>query len=294
MPPAWPSRSPLLACARAGIPVMTTVHLVPPTFEGYCGHLKPFWFKLALWPGVWASRLQVLLHTRGEYAVSNHDARLMQRWYWPWRNRISRVYHSQLREEAERPLDLAARENIILSVGTVGPRKGQPILVRAFAQIADKHPDWRLLIAGRASSEADAKALREEIQRVNLGERVEWTGPISNEAIVDWMYRASVFAMPSLQEGLGLSLQEALYRGCLAVGSRAGGIPELIDHESNGLLVAPGSDTALAGALDRVLSDPAYRLRLASEARPSVLRKGMTQEKMIDNYRSLYEAILQG
>ena len=218
----------------------------------------------------------------------------MQRWYWPWRNRISRVYHSQLREEAERPLDLAARENIILSVGTVGPRKGQPILVRAFAQIADKHPDWRLLIAGRASSEADAKALREEIQRVNLGERVEWTGPISNEAIVDWMYRASVFAMPSLQEGLGLSLQEALYRGCLAVGSRAGGIPELIDHESNGLLVAPGSDTALAGALDRVLSDPAYRLRLASEARPSVLRKGMTQEKMIDNYRSLYEAILQG
>ena len=288
-----PFRSPILACIRAGIPVMTTLHLVPPTFEGYCGPLKPFGFKLALWPGVWASRLQTLLKTCGEYAVSNHDANLIRRWYWPWRHRLSRIYHSQLREEAERPLDLLNREKVILCVGTIGPRKGQPILVRAFARIAQKHPDWRLAIVGRASSETDVAALRASITQADLGSRVEWTGPISDAAIVDWMYRASLFAMPSLQEGLGLSLQEALYRGCPAIGSRVGGIPELIDHERNGLLVEPGSDEALAKGLDRVLSDDAYRLKLASEARPSVLRKGMTREKMIERHCSLYDAILQ-
>lgn len=287
-----PGRCPVIACSWLGIPSMTTVHLVESTYEGYLGPQKPRWIKQAFWPLAWFSRLLTLLSAKKEFAVSNHDRDRMQQWFGPWQHRISRIYHSRIKEGEERPVDSAPREPVILSVGTLGPRKGQPFLVRAFAQIAQKHPQWKLVIMGRANDEATARQIREEIERTGLGDRVTWTGPVSSEAIVDMMYRASVFGMPSLEEGLGLSLQEALYRGCPAVGSRVGGIPELIDDESNGLLVPPGDVDKLAAALDRVLSDDALRHRLAAQARPSVIRKGMTQRLMVDNYRRIYDSYL--
>ncbi len=285
-------RCPVVACSLAGIPCVTTVHLVEPDFEGFCGPKKPFWFKAALWPGAWISRLHVLLTSQGEIAVSNHDMAQMQKWFNPWKKRISRLYHSRIEADKEREIELSHRDPVILSVGTIGPRKGQPYLIRAFAEIALLHPQWRLVIAGRASEDAVAEELRNEIAQSNLGERIVWTGALKDKEIVDLMYSASLFAMPSLQEGLGLSLQEALYRGCPAVGSKVGGIPELIDHERNGLLVSPGSVDELADALNRILSDNALRHQLAADARPSILRKEMTQEQMVANYRAVYDSIL--
>lgn len=285
-------RCPVVACSRLGIPVLTTVHLVEATLEGFCGPQKPRWFKMALWPWAWLSRLYTLLHARQEIAVSDHDMNRMKRWFRPWSSRISRLYHSRIKEDHERSIDLSSREPILLSVGTIGPRKGQPFLIRAFARIAQAHPDWKLIIVGRASDDAVAQAMKEEIALAALGDRLVWTGPLSTEEIVDLMYRASLFGMPSLEEGLGLSLQEALYRGCPAVGSRVGGIPELIDDQSNGLLVPPGDVDKLASALDRVISDDSLRQRLAAEARPSVVRKEMTHHQMIENYRRVYDACL--
>ena len=287
-----PGRCPVVACARLGIPTLTTVHLVEATLEGFCGAQQPLWLKIALWPGAWLSRLYTLLHAKEEIAVSNHDKERMQRWFWPWRGRISRLYHSRIREENERPIDLTCREPFILSVGTIGPRKGQPFLIRAFTQIAQAHPEWKLVIVGRGNDAAMEQLMREEIARAGLGDRLVWTGAISTPEIVELMYRASLFGMPSLEEGLGLSLQEALYRGCPAVGSRVGGIPELIDHQRNGLLVPPGNVDALAEALDTLLCDDSLRKKMAEEARPSVIRKEMTHLQMIENYRRVYDAYL--
>ncbi|MCX6966542.1 MAG: glycosyltransferase family 4 protein [Verrucomicrobia bacterium] len=284
-------RSPVVACSRLGIPTLTTVHLVEATLEGFCGPQKPRWFKRALWPFAWLSRLQTLLHAKQEIAVSCHDKERMQRWFRPWRDRISHLYHSRIKEENERPVHLSQREPILLSVGTIGLRKGQPFLIRAFARIAQAHPGWRLILVGRGS-DASTRIVQEEIAQAGLGDRLVWTGPLPTEEIVDLMYRASLFVMPSLEEGLGLSLQEALYRGCPAVGSRVGGIPELIDDQSNGLLVPPGDVEALAEALDTVLSDEVLRHRLAAQARPSVIRKEMTHPQMVENYRCIYDAWL--
>ena len=97
--------------------------------------------------------------------------------------------------------------------------------------------------------------------------------------------------MPSLLEGLGLSLQEALFYGCACVGSRVGGIPELIDNGANGLLVSPGNADELAVALDRLISDAALRHRLRARAPSSILEKGMTAEQMVKNYEALYARI---
>ena len=283
-------RCPTVACKRLGIPCPTTVHLVQPVLEGFCGPLKPLWFKLALWPGAWLSRLHVLLQSSGEIAVSDHDLKTMQRWFFPWKNRIRRIYHSILKLENERWGGSGPREPIILSVGTIAPRKGQLYLARAFIQIAKDHPEWKLVLAGREAGDAYIAKMKEEITQAGLDDRVIWTGPLDRSEVEALMLRASVFALPSLEEGLGLSLQEALYRGCPAVGSNIGGIPELIEHETNGLLVPPGDVDKLAAALKILLSDDALRKKLATEARPSILRKEMTHSQMVENYRRLYES----
>jgi len=285
-------RCPVVACSRLDIPTITTVHLVESTLEGFCGPLKPLWFKLLLWPWAWASRLCTFLHAKQEIAVSRHDMERMRRWFWPWRNRVGLLYHSRIKEEQERPIDLDNREPILLSVGTLGRRKGQTFLIRAFARVAQAHPEWKLVIVGRADAETDARTIQAEMARTGLGDRVVWTGPISTDEIIDLMYRASLFGMPSLEEALGLSLQEALYRGCPAVGSKVGGIPELIDQQSNGLLVPPANVEKLAEALDALLSDDSLRKKMASQARPSVIRKGMTHRQMIESYRRVYDSYL--
>jgi glycosyltransferase involved in cell wall biosynthesis len=116
---------------------------------------------------------------------------------------------------------------------------------------------------------------------------------LSDEETLQRMQRASIIAMPSLQEGLGLSLQEALFHGCVGLGTYAGGIPELIDHESNGLLVQPGDVDALSTALDRLISQPALLDKFRAQCRPSIIRKGMTSSAMLQNYLDLYQTLLK-
>jgi glycosyltransferase involved in cell wall biosynthesis len=108
------------------------------------------------------------------------------------------------------------------------------------------------------------------------------------------MKRAAIFAMPSLHEGLGLSLQEALAKGCACIGSRVGGIPDLIQDGDNGLLVEPGNVDQLAAGLDRMMGDEALRARLSLRAPESILEKEMTVSKMIEKYDKLYQEILHG
>jgi glycosyltransferase involved in cell wall biosynthesis len=98
--------------------------------------------------------------------------------------------------------------------------------------------------------------------------------------------------VPSLHEGLGLSLQEALFHGCACVASNVGGIPELIDDGSNGLLVAPENVGELAAALDRLISDDRLRQRLSARAPLSILEKEMTAEQMVSEYMKLYQSVL--
>ncbi len=98
--------------------------------------------------------------------------------------------------------------------------------------------------------------------------------------------------MPSLREGLGLALQEALANGCACVGSRIGGIPDLIQDGDNGLLVEPGNVEQLAAGLERLIGDDALRSRFRARAPKSILEKEMTAEKMVAKYENLYRKIL--
>jgi glycosyltransferase involved in cell wall biosynthesis len=94
-----------------------------------------------------------------------------------------------------------------------------------------------------------------------------WLDPAQVAELLD---RSWAFVLPSFSEGLPRVALEALVRGRPVVGSRAGGIPDAVVDEENGLLVPPGDAQALADALVRICSDRALVERLAARAKPSV------------------------
>lgn len=185
-----------------------------------------------------------------------------------------------------------ARKKIILCAGTLGPRKGQPYLARAFAKIAAGFPEWKLVFIGRPGDAQTTAELEELLRGPALRDHAEWRSACSDAELREWLAGAEIFAMPSMHEGLGLSLQEALYSGCACLATRIGGIPDLIQEGDNGILVERANVEEMSNALKQLMSDDALRVRLRARARASVLEKGMTAPRMVARHEELYRALL--
>jgi glycosyltransferase involved in cell wall biosynthesis len=283
-------RCPIYHLAKLGVPCLTTNHLAVEWLNCGCDPARPKWQKRIFLAAAWLNRALVYRQLRFEVAVSQHDQARLIAQFPSFRHKIIQRYHSLLAADAQPP-SLTGREPLVLCVGTIGGRKAQPLLVEAFARIAGLHPQWRLELVGRAGWPEDVQRIKDCIARNRLQERILLSGRLTDDETLFRMQRASIIAMPSLQEGLGLSLQEALFHGCVGLGTRAGGIPELIEHEVNGLLVSPGDVEALSAALDRLLSDPGLVDKLRTQTRLSILRKGMTSAAMVQNYLDLYRKL---
>ncbi len=160
---AWGNRlfnvCPVVHLNRLGTPCLATNHGVFGLWEGYIGAQRSWLTKAALLPPAWGSKLQMLAHLRAELAVSQADYRTLCRRYWPARAKFRQIYHSRIHERE--PVPERERKKIILCAGTLGPRKGQPYLARAFAQIAGEFPEWKLVFIGRPGDPQTTAELEE-------------------------------------------------------------------------------------------------------------------------------------
>jgi glycosyltransferase involved in cell wall biosynthesis len=276
--------------SQLGIPCISTNHGAFSLFDGYCGPQRSALTKLALLPPAWLAKLQQLASVRCEVTVSQHDFHAVRRWYFPKRAKFRQIYHSRIHEPV--PVVSSQREPRIVCVGTIGRRKGQPFLVEAFGRVAARHPGWTLELIGRCADDAMGRQIEAMVNSPALRGRVQIRSGIPDAEVTQALARAEIFAMPSLAEGLGLSLQEALFHGCACIASRAGGMQDLVQHEENGLLAGAGNVTELAAALDRLMSDARLRERFRTRGPKSVLEKDMTAERMVGRYEALYRACL--
>jgi glycosyltransferase involved in cell wall biosynthesis len=291
---AWGSRqsirTPAFHLGRLGIPCVVTNHGVFGILDGYLGEHRSSLLKVALLPAAWAGRLQLIRACEAEVAVSQHDYHTLRRRFWPVRGKFRQIYHSRL--HGLPPAQAAERSKHIVCVGTIAPRKGQPFLTEAFCRIAPRHIDWKLVLIGRHGDDAMTEQIESLRREHKLGERILMLGSQPDAEVNRWLQTSAIFAMPSVAEGLGLSLQEALFHGCACVTSRAGGTQDLIQHEENGLMVEAADVQGMAQALDRLMSDEALRQRFGARGPASVLEREMTAEKMVAKYVQLYESIL--
>jgi len=284
-------RCPIVYFAKMGVPCLSTNHLAVEWLNCGCDPTRPYWQRVILQGCAWINRAMVYRHLRNEIAVSLHDQRRLRKMFPLFKNKISQRYHSLLRENEPEP-NLAERDPVVLCVGTLGGRKAQGNLVAAFGTIARRHPEWRLDLVGREGESKDVEQIKARIKQDGTSSQIQLSGRLSEEETLKRIRSASIFAMPSVQEGLGLSLQEALFHGCVAVGSRAGGIPELIDDNINGILVPAADVPALSAALDRLMSDPNLLSRFRIQTRASILRKGMTANDMLQKYLEDYRQLI--
>jgi Glycosyltransferase len=113
---------------------------------------------------------------------------------------------------------------------------------------------------------------------------------VSNPAEV--LQEIDIFVMPSLQEGLGLSLLEAQACAIPVVASNVGGIPTIVRHDVNGLLVAPREAPALAGAIMRIMDDKTLAMRLGRQGRCDVEQK-FNLEIMTKQVEAVYASVMK-
>ncbi|MCS7062071.1 MAG: glycosyltransferase family 1 protein [Anaerolineae bacterium] len=177
-------------------------------------------------------------------------------------------------------------EPFVLTVGTLQPRKNHLTLVRAFAQVAERLPDLKLVIAGGKGWMYDA--VTAEVARLNLNRRVQFIGFVEDADLPDVYRAARVFTFPSLYEGFGLPPLEAMACGIPVVASNTSSLPEVVGDA--GLLVDPFDVDGLAGALLRAATDDVWRAQAIERGlnRARAFTWGRAAEQLL----AVYDAVL--
>jgi len=148
--------------------------------------------------------------------------------------------------------------DFVLYIGTIEPRKNLSRLVKAFASLADAHPQLVLVIAGMKGWMYDQ--LFENVRQLNLQSRIIFPGFIDEADKPFLLSAAKVFVYPSMYEGFGLPVLEALACGIPTVTSNTSSIPEVAGEAA--LLVDPTSETEIADAIEQLLSNLTLRSKL--------------------------------
>jgi glycosyltransferase involved in cell wall biosynthesis len=173
---------------------------------------------------------------------------------------------------AARPRAAPFERRASYRIGTLGrlvEKKGVDDLIRAVALLRDA--PWRvdLHIAGDGPERARLEAL---VRQLGLADSVHFDGALAHHAVTAWLQSLDAFAMGCKadahgdQDGIPVALMEAMSQQVPVVSTRLSGIPELVVHETTGLLAEPADPASLAGQLRRLLDDPALRTRLADAA----------------------------
>lgn len=191
-------------------------------------------------------------------------------------------------EEAEllrKELGLGGKK-VVGSVGRLVPEKGYDFLLTAWPAVLDQVPEACLLLIGDGPQRA---LLQKMVSGKNMRGSVRLCGTIT-EALPTWLLSFDLFVLPSLSEGLGIAVLEAMASGLPVVATHVGGIPDIV-NSSSGILVPAGDVKALAAAIVQTLDNPLQSKNMGREARNRVERE-FTIEHTVEKLAELYEAVL--
>lgn len=181
------------------------------------------------------------------------------------------------------------REKRIVSVGRMDANKNHEMMIRAFAALANKYPEYTLTIYGDGELHS---YLEELAQELGVGDRVFLPGVIQDVAAR--LEKASLFLLTSYSEGVSNALIEALATGLGVISTDvpSGGTVELMEDGVNGLIIPAGDQKALEEAMDRLLGDPACLEKLGREA--AKIQERLAPERVNRLWQEYFEAVMRG
>lgn len=156
----------------------------------------------------------------------------------------------------------------ILCVGRLVPAKGQYILLEACGILKKEGLQFQLTIVGDGP---DKLILEKAAKAGNMNDSVTFTGALGQDKVRDYYDRADLFVLASFAEGVPVVLMEAMAKEIPVISTRITGIPELIEHEQDGLLATPGDAEDLACQIRKLLNTPQKRRELGVSGRKKVI-----------------------
>jgi glycosyltransferase involved in cell wall biosynthesis len=185
---------------------------------------------------------------------------------------------------------------VVFSTRRFVPKNGVIDLAHGLRYLAPVREQVTMVFAGNGFGEPDPLGYEKEalaaIRASPLADKVRLLGPVANDSIAELYAAADLSVLPSLKEATSISGLEAMSSGLSLVGTRIGGIPDLIDHERTGLLVDPGDPRGLADAIMSLVQRPDFRRQLGDRARARVVNE-FSWQQIARRTQDVYERTLE-
>ena len=199
---------------------------------------------------------------------------------------IDRYLETQVNiEKKKRSIGLNPKSLVVGTVGWLLPIKGPMHLLNAMIKIWQSISDVQLVYVGKGDME---RALKQQAMKMGVSDKVKFLG--WRDDVHEIIPVFDLFALPSLNEGMGRVLVEAMAAGKAVVASNVGGIPDLVHHGQNGFLVEPGDVNGLSAAIEKLLADENLRREMGK--RGQAMAYNFSEGKMIKKIDALYASLL--
>ena len=202
-----------------------------------------------------------------------------------WNSQLLRFNHEDIKEIKKKVFHAHENTLIITAVGELHERKGHNDLIHAMLPIIKKYPNVKLAIIGQGKEKSNLQAL---IKRLDLRRHVALVG--YQDLIPPLLASSDIFVLPSRREAFGFVKVEAMACGLPIVATKVGGVPEIVQHEKNGLLARAEDPESLSKAILRLIEDPDLRAQLAKAGKRSV-EAHFSAKEMASQYQKLYQSL---
>lgn len=176
---------------------------------------------------------------------------------------------------------------VVLFAGKLEMRKGYQDLLQAAPLVLALFPKTQFWFAGHGELEAAA----ELAEKLGISQSIKLLGWLTEEEMSKTYDAATVFCLPSYNEGVPMVVLEAMGRGLPVVCTRVGGLPDFVQDDSNGLFVAPGDAASIASAVSQLLADPLHAGRIG-EAAARTIRSRCSLDSTSKQLEALYASVL--
>jgi glycosyltransferase involved in cell wall biosynthesis len=193
----------------------------------------------------------------------------------------------QQKNEIRKKWGLKADDPVVGIVSKLWEGKGHHTLIRAFATVQKQIKNAKLVIVGEGSLDTE---LKRAVQKSGLNDSVLFAGFQMDVSQI--MATFNVAVLPSFFEGMGRVLLEAMAMEIPVIASRVGGIPDIVDHDRQGLLFDPGETDQLKAALLKILTDPNLARQMGKAGRQNVLSR-FSAQSMVQSIQKLYLDLLK-
>jgi glycosyltransferase involved in cell wall biosynthesis len=180
----------------------------------------------------------------------------------------------------------AEYEAVVGIIASLEERKGHRYLFEAAAILKQRGHRIKYLVAGEGSARRE---LEERVKALNLGDEVRFCGFVSDAPA--FLSQIDIFILPSLYEGLGVAVLEAMAAGKPVIASRVGGLPELVADGETGLLVAPKNVEGLVEAIARLADDKSLAREMGRKGAARALASFSLENMAAQNEAYYYELL---